>query len=362
MSREQLAMSKEKKKFHENMLSCKEFHTKPLRHEVLKFFAPFRLFVIVFFFIFCTTAFLFSETDNNSTKNQDSYQFSTGISAGMLHGTAFELVYHTKNILLSELRWDMKPLFYIGTFLEYSQKNPLEDFGFYGNIHLKGGFPAQTGSMEDRDWLASGNQLSRFSTHENYTDSAFLIDASLGISVPLFSSFIVKPLLNFHYMDYKWNSKNGYTQYAENDTIWDDSVPKKPIFGSVVGYSQKWFIFSLGFSLQYHFFKRFMLEGNFLFSPLIFIHAIDDHYLGNIRYYDNSKGGYMLEPALSFIFSINNNMNLNFKASYRHINNSKGSSYAYNTENNSFFGESRVGAGYKAWDIIINFRYSFEPL
>jgi outer membrane protease len=321
-----------------------------------------RKFLLKLTFIFsllCITVFLFAETGDNLEKSESSYQFSAAFSAGMLHGSSFELVYRTKNDVLSELRWDMKPLFYLGAFAEFARRNPLEKPGFYANLGVKAGIPAKTGFMEDRDWMSANNQLSHFSKHDNNTKSTFFLDASLGFSVPLFDSLIITPVLGFHYMYYRWIARDGYYQYAENGGIWDESLKKKAVFGSAVGYSQDWFLFSLGISLKYPFLERFLLEGSFLFSPLIYIAATDDHYLTKTRFYDESKGGYMLEPALILTFSFNRRIKLNLKASYRYIRDSQGYSYAYDSESNAYKGASLAGAEYEMWDAGINFIYSF---
>lgn len=318
--------------------------------------------IIFIIFMFHTINLLFCET--NTGKGESDYQFRTGISASMLYGTSFELVYQTEDKLLSELRWDMKPLFHIGSFLEYSLKDPAEKVGFYGNIGLKAGFPAKTGFMEDRDWLSAEYGLSHFSKHDNDTNASVLLDMSLGLSIPVVSALVIRPLLSFHYMHHKWTAYHGYFQYGENISdgvyeAWDDSIPKTYLHGSVVGYSQDWLIFSVGTSAQFSFLKRCILEGSFLYSPLILVYATDDHYLTNTQYRDTASGGYLLEPAAAFSFIFNQKMRLSLKASYRYIHDSKGHSYEYPRYENVLQGKSNAGAEYEVWDIGITFSYGF---
>jgi outer membrane protease len=348
MNREQLAMSKEDMKVHVKTLKCEKLNLKDIFS-----LRALRLCVVVFI-MFYATDMLFCETNNEDVNKEPSYQFSTGISAGILYGTSFELVYQKPDVLLSELRWNMNPLFYLGTFLEISRKDFFERPGFYAKLDLKAGFPGKTGSMEDLDWLAADNTLSHFSLHDNFTNSAFLLDASLGYSIPFFSAFIITPQIALHYMHYKWIGRDGYYQYGDEIIsgivyeAWDDSIPKTYVHGNVVGYSQDWIIASFGLSLQYSFLKRFFIEGSFLFSPLISVSAVDVHYFTDVRYNDNSSGGYMLEPAFVFSFSFNEKMKLNAKASYRYINDSTG-----------FSGYTLVGAEYEMWDAGITFCYKF---
>ncbi len=310
-----------------------------------------------------TTSVLFGETDSGQSKKDSDYQFSINASFGMLYGTSFELVYRTNSSLLSELRWDMKPLFYLGASVEFSRRNPAAKAGFYAELGFKAGIPANTGSMEDRDWISAEYELSHFSKHDNVTNSALLFDASLGYSIPLFSTgIVVTPLLGFHYMHYQWTAHDGYTQYAKDGNAWDKSLPKTPSYGSIVGYSQDWIIGSFGMSVQYSFLERFTVEGGFLFSPLILVFAKDNHYQrenGGICFFDKVSGGYLLEPSLAFSFLFNRNMKLSLKASYRYTDKAKGSSYAYNNTGDHLISVSIAGAEYQVWDAGITFTYCF---
>jgi outer membrane protease len=317
----------------------------------------------------CSSHFLFSETNDDPAEKESAYHFTADISMGMLYGTSFELVYRDRNTILSELRWDVKPLFYIGSSVEFSLRNPMERPGFYGKLGLKVGFPTQSGYLEDRDWLAADNGLSHFSKHTNITDSALLLDASYGISIPIKSTIIFTPLMNFHYMHYKWTGQDGYTQYAEETfpgsgiyESWNESLPKTNIYGPGIGYSQDWLILSLGMSLRYPFMEKFLIEGSFAFSPIILVFATDDHYrreTNGIQFKDKLIGGYLLEPALAFTFRFNQKMGLNLKASYRYIHDSKGYSNAYDNSNDALIGTSRAGVRYQVWDMGLTFRYRF---
>ncbi|MDR2901154.1 MAG: omptin family outer membrane protease [Treponema sp.] len=314
-----------------------------------------KLFFIIVL-LFCATFLLFSQTN---------YQLSTGVSAGMLYGSSFELVYRTRDDVVSELRWDMKPLFYLSSFLEYARTDPFSRSGFYARVGLKGGFSGKTGFMEDRDWMAAENALSHFSKHDNITNEALLLDASFGYSFPFFSSFIITPLLNFHYMRYDWTGLNGYAQYGDEivrDVLyeaWDESIPKSYLSGAVIGYSQNWLIPSFGLSLQCVFFERVLLDGSFLFSPWIWVFSVDDHYARDLRYYDSSSGGYLLEPRFALSFVFNKKMKLILNGSYRYTNDSKGDSRSYDSESDIFLGTSLAGAEYQVWDAGITFSYSF---
>lgn len=321
-------------------------------------------YIFILFYMIFFTSFLWSETKTGAAEKDSSYQISAGISEGMLFGTSFELVYEMSDIVVSELRWEMKPLFYLGSFVELSQKNPLDSAGFYAKLGLKLGIPSTSGFMEDRDWNAVGYQLSHFSSSTNLTDSAVLLDLTFGVSIPLFSTIIITPLVGWSYMHYKWTARDGYAQYGKelpdgHNEVWDESLPKIPFYGPVVAYVQDWIIGSVGLSVKYPFLKRFLVEGSFLFSPLIWVYAVDDHFLRRIRFTDDLHGGYFLEPALSFSFFFNQKMRLSLQASYRYTNNTKGFSQTHDIKTNAFMGKSPAGAEYQVWDTGISFTYSF---
>ena len=331
----------------------------------MKIITIFHCFVIIFLTA-CPKTGLYAETETPG-KKEFSYQFTAGYTAGMLYGDSFEIVYRTSSILVSELTWNLKPLFYMGSFLEFSRKNPTEKLGFYSKLSLKFGFPSKTGYMEDRDWLTADYGLSHFSKHDNYTNSAVLLDFTAGLSIPLFSKLVITPYLGFNYMMYKWTARDGYTQYGSyiSDNIynpWDESLPKTNCYGPVVSYTQDWFIFSFGVSAVFPFLERFAVEADFLFSPLIIVNALDDHYIqspGGVQFHDEVYGGYMLQPSLGFTFKLTPKMQLNLNGQYRYIHNSRGYSYKYFNSTGTFSTASLAGAGYQVWDIGVIFGYTF---
>ena len=88
-------------------------------------------------------------------EKEPDYVFTYSASLGVLYGQGEEIVYKTsgEDRYLSELLWDLKPLFYHQSALDFGKTRPLRGPGFWGSLSLRLGIPAGSGNMEDRDWL-----------------------------------------------------------------------------------------------------------------------------------------------------------------------------------------------------------------
>jgi outer membrane protease len=279
----------------------------------------FALFVSIFGAAAFKGAFLHAEEANNTP-----YAFSTGTSTGFLFGQGEEIVYWPGNHddFGSQLLWDIKPLFYAGPSLDFSRRNPLEKWGFFGILNLKFGIPAKTGTMEDRDWSNAPDQLSHFSSHDNYTQGAILFDISAGVSIPIRNTLYVKAFGALSYMRFNWASRDGYKQYAVYDYKtgeygpWTEDIDKVPGYGPAINYSQNWFEpFILGVSIHYPLLRRFTLSLSTQFCPFIVIaHGRDDHLnpLKKIQYDDYMNRGASFKPQGEISFSPDPRLSVSF--------------------------------------------------
>jgi outer membrane protease len=118
--------------------------------------------------------FFYLATANHATGQEKSYAVTFGIETGLLSGTSREIVYngtHSRQYI-SELQWNMKPLWFIGVMTGYGPRDPLKKIAFFTELEIKVGIPAKTGSIEDRDWLTpvtTSGALTHFSSHDNKT-------------------------------------------------------------------------------------------------------------------------------------------------------------------------------------------------
>jgi outer membrane protease len=251
------------------------------------------------------------------------YAFSVKSAVGFIYGHSEELVYGN-SALRSQLIWDIRPLVYFGSTLGYAQDKPLEKTGLYLGLSLKFGFPTKAGTMEDWDWAADG-RLTDFSSHDNYTRGAVLLDFSGGFSFPLASKYLLKAYLGLAYMYFSWDARDGYGQYEK--TAWNTVA----FYGAVIGYSQHWLVAFPGLAARIPLYGPLALELDFRISPLVFCKARDEHLTTQAEYYDSLRWGLYLEPRGEFTLTPRDKLSFSLFLSYRYIDGPKGESRARDT-------------------------------
>jgi len=303
--------------------------------------------IICFFF---TVNFAFSDTAGRN------YIFSIGPQAGFVYGQALELVFSvpgdTKGELLSELKWDMKPVFYTGLQMEFSRADITRAAGFFSLLSFKAGFPKDSGIIENRDWMSTENgELTHFSSHTNRTRLFFLLDTSIGVSLPVGPVFYVKPFISGSWMHFAFTGRNGSGQYARVKTSFpvtyhpiDDNPFLYTFENEVIRYNQNWFSIAPGLALGANVFSSFFLEIFFKASPLTYCTAMDEHLTTDAVYKDYISGGFFLEPGGRFSF-IKGRFEFSFNFSYRHIGTSKGDSYINRYNSSYWISPNKAGAG-----------------
>jgi outer membrane protease len=339
----------------------------------MKNIAVFTGFVIIFHvFLICPRAWAQYSgpvLSHFSIKNKFPYTLSMTSAAGFLYGYGEEIVYKYpgKDTYMSQLLWNMKPLFYAGGTLDFSRLDPMEKWGGFTGFSLKFGFPGQTGIMEDRDWNAPEDALSNYSLSDNYTDGALLFDYLLGLSFPLRSFALLKIYWGVSWMSFHWTGRDGYTQYAPvlgaAYLPLDDSAPKEPLYGASISYSQDWLITYPGVALGIPLSRWFKASLSFQISPLIFCAARDDHLLRDIEFRDYISGGLYMEPRGDATFSFQNRFELSLYVSYRFIRGARGESYGRktgSTNNGEFYQYSEdAGAAWYTLDSGLSFTVRF---
>ncbi|MDR3276108.1 MAG: omptin family outer membrane protease [Treponema sp.] len=311
------------------------------------------------------------------------YTLSIDAMGGMLWGQAEELVYiqgpeDTNYYTLSQLLWDIKPLFYAGFSLRYGLDNPLEKIGLFGELSINFGFSGtKTGRMEDRDWMAPNHQLSHFSQHFNITQGAMFLDAGLGLSFPLVQFMALSAGLQFSYMYFDWDAVDGYLQHATSSTsyaVWDESIPKKYHFGPSISYSQTWFILAPKVSIYIPLAQTlFSFRLDFSIGPVLYMTARDIHHAhfrgglpADSEYIDMIYSGLFLEPRGAFNFSPADKIGLSLFIAWRYIQGSMGttssrSSAQSSNPNDGAFVETKTppGAGFQALNVGISLQLQF---
>jgi len=291
--------------------------------------------------------------DFEKTRN---YSFSLGTQFGFVHGQAFELVYpvpeETMGELLSELKWDMKSVFYYGAKFDFFRTDVMSASGFFSSVSFKTGIPGDTGIMEDRDWMSvENNALTNFSSHTNRTREFYWLDFALGASIPVRSYFYLKPFLSGSWMHFAFTARNGYLEYARKKTsntyfpIYDNP-DKETLSGDVIRYQQDWFLIALGFSMGTKILSPFSFDLSFQISPFTYCAAKDEHLAESkkIDYYDFTSWGLFLEPAGVFSFSVER-IDLSLEFAYRYIGRTKGETHIKNDNGSYSLAINGAGSG-----------------
>jgi outer membrane protease len=288
-------------------------------------------------------------------KAETAYALSAAPVFGVLYGEAEELVYKPagSDALLSQLIWEIKPLLLVGASLDFSRRYPLEKPGFLLNVTGQFSSPLKTGIMEDRDWMASGDRLSHFSSHDNYTDRAMLFDVTGGLSWPIQSRLLIKAYVFFNYTQFRWVGRDGYYQYGALIggvySPWNNGLAKKAQSGPVIYYTQNWFILSPGFSLYIPWSRFFAATVDLRVSPLVYCLDQDNHILTGVQYNDYMFGGIFFEPKGEFVFSLNKKIDLSVYGSYRLIKQLRGYIIEKNlSTDKTTTAQDQAGAAYSA--------------
>jgi outer membrane protease len=280
------------------------------------------------------------------------YGFAFGPKLGFVHGTAFELVYkfpgRNNDALLSELKWDIKPVFYMGAALDFGLIDIMSRPGFFASASVKFGFPGDTGSIENRDWRSSENMdLTDFSSHTNRTDEFYWADIVLGASIPIKPYLYIKPLIAGSWMRFAFTARDGYGIYAEkkigNNLFFpiDDDPRIESFEGEVIHYEQNWLLLAAGFRLGSLYFKPFSFYLSFQISPLTYCAAVDEHIGRRTTFRDYTGFGLYLEPKAGFTFApAPFEISLDF--SYRYIGRTRGETYI-KVGNTPFYLDSKEG-------------------
>jgi len=291
----------------------------------------------------------------------NNYELSLGAQFGLIHGQSLELVYplpsDTKNDLLSELIYDLKPVFYYGLTANFGKKNPYISPGLFASLSFKAGIPGGSGTHENRDWLsARDDSLTNLSSHKNITKEMFIADVILGASIPIASRAYIKPLLSGSWMRFSFSGREGYRTY-ENEN-WE-IIPFK---SEVITYQQDWLLLAIGFSIGTENFYPFCFDFTLKLSPFTYCAATDHHVEKNFLYKDYTNFGFYYEPEINIsIYLKQIELSLNF--AYRNIGRTKGESYIKeNKEPQYFLSSNKAGAGLSIIDTRFLVTWHFKEI
>ena len=287
----------------------------------------------------CAPCAIAQEETPQEEKPVKSYAFSSWTSFGTFLGQTEEIVYPSSDYhaaFLSQLLWDIMPVFYYGLSLDFSRAQPMEKWGFFATLSLRNGIPGKSGILENRDWMSrENNALTHYSVHDNVTNELFILDASAGLSFPL-SQMLLKTYVTMSYMHFSFSGQYGYGTYAQEiGGLYSDiyaPIDKDPILQSfanwekVINYTQNWLTAAPGIALV-SYFHRFYFEFSFAVGPLILCTGVDEHLTNSQVFKDYMWGGVFIEPGAHFAFIASKRLELSLDTSWRYIGGARGETW-----------------------------------
>jgi outer membrane protease len=291
-------------------------------------------------------------------------RFNVTPKAGLIYGEATETIYarSTGRQKLSELVWEMRPLFYAGMEADFAMRKAGWKAGLFARASFKAGIPAHSGSMRDSDWMTQQtvngrtvstavDYLNYYSVHNNRTRAAFLADAEAGVSWRVGESGLFRLSLRYSMMYHKWAASGGSLLYPTGHS--------QDLEGVVCVYLQERHIFSPVVAFSGNLYRAFSLEASLAATPFVFSMSVDDHIIRDpaLYFYGNQYFGLFVEPSLRLSWKPTRRFSLAVEAAWRGVFFARGNQkvWYYGDENRSTTtqGSRTLGSGYRAWDISI---------
>jgi len=322
------------------------------------------VFPVLFIIIYLLSAI--NPIYSQENKQIGKYNFSLGGGFGFIYGQALELVHPnaTEGEFLSQLIWEIKPVYYAGFKADLGLSDPLSVPGFFSSLAVKAGIPGYSGNLEDRDWQSIENaDLTSFSRHKNETNGLIWIDLSAGASLPV-KYLYIKPFLSGSWMHFSFSGKDGYGIYARKKGYGiyysiDDNPDTVDYSGKkVITYQQDWLLLAAGFSIGTTILVPFSFDISFQISPIAYCAASDNHLTRNIVFKDFTYLGFFLEPKFNVSFNLKK-FAFSLEASYRYISKTTGESYENIDGEGYKLSENKAGAGLSVMDCQLIFKYKF---
>jgi outer membrane protease len=281
-----------------------------------------------------------------------SYDIFIEQQLGFVNGQALEIVYslpEAASELLSELTWDMKPVFYLGLKVDIELIDIMRRPGIFSSLSFKAGIPEDTGVLENRDWMfRNSDAMTHFSSHTNRTNRFIMADAVIGASIPVASFMYIKPFISGIWMNFWFTGRDGHGEYP-----WGNEV----FSGDVIHYEQNWYLAAAGISLGTRLLFPFTFDFSFQISPFAFCDAFDEHIERRIIFRDYTSNGLFMEPAVSVSYTIRRRVKLSFDFAYRHIGRTRGTTYVNENDTGNFLVQEESGAGLSLTDMRLRLRF-----
>lgn len=236
-------------------------------------------------------------------RDPDNYQlgnrflkFNVETSFGVKNGWQDEYVYEKTDHKdkISELNWDMKPIFVLGSKLN------LGFGGFWLGVGGKVGIGRDCGTVTDKDWMNYTHNDYSTRTHYSESDcrmlSYFGFDLSLLYRFRILSSLKFSPEVGLDYTlsefqaidaEYWYGSRNPKTGlYASDSSV----IFSQKASGKMVKLKRDVFNVWLGANICLTPMRRLSLSVGGFVSPFTHVNSYDKHIARGIDFYDKMYG------------------------------------------------------------------------
>lgn len=316
----------------------------------------------------------------------EKFKFSVSSEGGMMFGQINEyvLVNNVSDSLykLSELNWELKPLYYAGAELDFSAWDKL-CVGLEGKI----GLPVVVGKMIDRDWMNIDTYpehayATNYSEHDNLLYSYSNGKIHAGYQFYIGDLFAVTPQVSFQYQEFIFigqhgtgsygKSVNSRYQYPYDDE--DESHLDAKDWSSrqrVITYQQRQFIPYAGINLRKDFENGIGISFLAELSPYTWIIANDKHYSSDFSvgmdktrtYYrdflDKPKGFGTFNTEFDCYYTLNDRHRFSLNLSYFMIPTLVGKSGIKKIDDGLYYADSVNLGGASAQIFSVSLSYSF---
>lgn len=256
------------------------------------------------------------ETEIN--KKVSDWGFSVSPVSGFKYGTIGEYVFEKNKTggryKLSELQWDTKPEFFLGTDWMLRWKF----LRLTSNVQF--GLPAKSGTMSDSDWRNGANGDT--DTKTNYSESDNKITTATDFNIKMLTDFPCSNLFTFSpYIGFEIDYTNmlatgGWGKYGNENSektgydSWDSGNVTEHYWSDdekVIEYNRMGYYVWTGCGVT---FNVPVIPLHFYFcastAPYVYMFSKDTHFLKNIYFIDITDGWFNLwqfEGRISYTFS-----------------------------------------------------------
>ena len=286
------------------------------------------LYLLSAVFVFMPAAKGFSMSLTETKKNiavEDDQKFSVYIQTGIMTGEANEYVVNG-NTVLSRLIWSIDELYMSGGGIKWK---PSPGMVFTADLWLKTLDGLST--MDDYDWLITGEDWTHWSHHEDTkVTKAAIFDISFKYTPSEFRDCIImlKPVIGYRVTDFEWQARGGsfiYTSDSNDISTFRDTEGEFPDGQLGITYEQMFHTPYTGFEIEIPAGFLF-LTAEFTGSFAVMGRAVDNHHLRDLETTAYFFWGNMFSIDLSAGINFTSNTSLTGSYSYMNYFNLRGDS------------------------------------